>query len=90
MPCLALILVLAFPRLAIVLLYFFTNFFRGVYDGILIPLLGFLFMPLTLVAYTWLTKTHQIFDAFYFVVIAVAVILDLGLVGGGHYSRRRS
>ena len=56
MPCLLAILVLAFPRIAIILLYLLTNFFRGVYDTILIPLLGFIFMPVTLVAYTWLTK----------------------------------
>ena len=45
MPCLLAILVLAFPRIAIILLYLLTNFFRGVYDTILIPLLGFIFMP---------------------------------------------
>jgi hypothetical protein len=88
MPCLALLIVLAFPRLAILLLYFFSNFFQGVYDTLLIPLLGFLFLPLTLLAYTWMAKIHQPFDTFFFVVMALAVILDLGLVGGG-YSRRR-
>jgi hypothetical protein len=40
--------------------------------------------------YTWLVKIHQPFDTFFFVVMAVAVIVDLGLVGGGHYSRRRA
>jgi hypothetical protein len=89
MPCLALLIVLAFPRLAIVLLYMFSNFFRGVYDSLLIPLLGFIFLPLTLLAYTWLVKIHQPFDLFFFVVMGIAVIVDLGLVGGGHYSRRK-
>jgi hypothetical protein len=70
-----------------VLLYLFTNFFQGVYDSLLIPLLGFVFLPLTLIVYTWLVRIHQPFDTFFFVVMAVAVIVDLGLIGGG-YSRR--
>lgn len=89
MPCLLGILVVAFPRIAIVLLYLLTNFFRGVYDTILIPLLGFIFMPITLVAYTWLTKSGQAVDAFYLVVMFLAVILDLGFIGGGHRIRTR-
>jgi hypothetical protein len=89
MPCLFAILVLAFPRIAIILLYLLTNFFRGVYDTILIPVLGFIFMPLTLVAYTWLTKGGYPVDAFYLVVMLVAVVLDLGFVGGSHRLRTR-
>lgn len=89
MPCLAALLIVAFPRLGIVLLYLFTTFFQGVYESVLIPLLGFIFLPLTLIAYTWLVKSHQPTDAFFLVVMAVAAIVDLGLVGGSHYSRRR-
>ena len=89
MPCLAALIIIAFPRIAILLLFFFSDFFRGVYDSLLIPVLGFIFLPLTLLVYTWLVKIHQPFDTFFFVVMAVAVIVDLGLVGGGHYSRRR-
>lgn len=90
MPCLAALIIIAFPRLAIILLYLFSNFFQGVYDSLLIPLLGFIFLPLTLLVYTWLVKIHQPFDIFFFVVMAVAVIVDLGLVGGSHYSRTRA
>ena len=82
MPCLVGVLALLFPRVAIVALYMFTTFFRGVFDTYLIPLLGFLFLPLTLLAYTWLTKTGQPTDAFYIVVMIVALAVDLGLVGG--------
>jgi hypothetical protein len=89
MPCLLAVLVLAFPRIAILLLYFFTDFFRGVYDTVLVPVLGFIFMPLTLVAYTYLTKSGQPVDAFYLVVMFIAVILDLGFLGGGERIRRR-
>lgn len=88
MPCLLAILVLLFPRIAILVLYFFTTFFNGLYDSVLLPFLGFLFMPLTLVAYSWLTKTGRPVDALYLVVMVVAVVVDLGLVEGGRRSRR--
>jgi hypothetical protein len=88
MPCLLAVLILFFPRIAIVLLYFLTNFFTGVFQTVLIPLLGFLFLPLTLLAYAWLTKANMPVDAIYLVVIFIAVLLDLGLVGGAPRSRR--
>lgn len=87
MPCLLAVLVLLFPRIAIALLYLFTSFFQGVFQTVLIPFLGFLLMPLTLLAYTWLTKTGQPVNALYLVIMIVAVVVDLGLVEGGRRSR---
>ena len=89
MPCLLGVLILLFPRVAILLLYLFTSFFQGIYDTILLPLLGFIFLPLTLIAYTYLTRINQPTDAFYLIVMLIAVVIDLGLVGGGVRRRRR-
>jgi hypothetical protein len=52
MPCLVAILALATPRLVIALLWFFTNWFNGVFDTILWPILGFIFLPTTLLWYS--------------------------------------
>lgn len=82
MPCLLTILIVAFPRVAIVLLYLFTNFFTHAYTSIVIPLLGFIFLPLTLIAYTYFLKAHIPMNITSFVILFIAVILDLGLVGG--------
>ena len=91
MPCLFGLLALAFPRVAILLLWFFTNFFTGVYRELLLPVLGFVFLPLTFLVYTYLRNTHAaIYGTTSLVVLFIAVIFDLGLVGGGHLSRRRS
>ena len=88
MPCLFAVLVVAFPRVAIVLLYLFTNFFSHVFNTILIPVLGFLFLPITLIAYTDLHNTHMPMNQITsLVILLIAVILDLGLVGGA--TRRR-
>ncbi|HET8547815.1 MAG TPA: hypothetical protein VFL57_07425 [Bryobacteraceae bacterium] len=89
MPCLLVVLVLLFPRIAIVVLYLFTNFFGGVYDTVLLPLLGFLFLPVTLLAYTWLVKAQYSVDVFFLIVMIVALAIDLGSLGGG-YRRHRS
>jgi hypothetical protein len=79
----------AFPRIAIVLLWFFTNFFQGVFQGIIIPILGFLFLPLTLLVYTYIDKTYgPHMSVVQLVCLFVAVIIDLGLVGGNRFRRR--
>ena len=90
MPCLLALLAVAFPRVAIVLLWLFTNFFTGVYNNIIIPVLGFLFLPLTLIVYTYVEKSHPgPLGAQQLIFIFIAVILDLGLIGGGAAGRRR-
>jgi len=89
MPCLLALLAVAFPRGAIVLLWLFSNFFTGVYHSIIIPIIGFLFLPLTLIVYTYLTKTSGgHLTTTQFVFIFIAVVVDLGLVGGGTYRRK--
>lgn len=52
MPCLLALLALATPRLVIVLLYLFTFWFRGLFATPLWPVLGFIFLPTTLLWYT--------------------------------------
>ncbi len=51
MPCLFAMLALVTPRLAIALLWFFTDFFRGIFDTALWPILGFFFLPTTMLWY---------------------------------------
>jgi hypothetical protein len=90
MPCLLAVLAVMFPRIVIVVLFLFTNYFTGMFpESVLIPVAGFLFMPVTLLGYTYLTKQNQPVDAFFLVVMIVAVVLDLGLLGGGERARRK-
>lgn len=89
MPCLLALLAVAFPRVAIALLWFFTNFFTNVFHGILIPILGFIFLPLTLIVYTYFHNIGAPLGTFQIVCLFIAAIVDLGLIGSGGYSRRR-
>lgn len=87
MACLLALLAVAFPRVAIVLLWLFTTFFVNVYHGFLIPLIGFIFLPLTLLVYTYIVKTQPAIDIPQLVFIFIAVIVDLGLLGGSWRKR---
>ncbi len=90
MPCLFALLAVAFPRIAIILLWLFTNFFSGVYQGVIIPVLGFVFLPLTLIVYTYLQKGHPgSLSAQGLILLFIAVIIDLGILGGGAWRRQR-
>lgn len=89
MPCLVVVLVLAFPRIVLAILFLMTNYLERAYHGILIPILGFFFLPLTTLAYAWMTNTHQDIAGVNALILVVAVIIDLGGWGGGEYHRRR-
>lgn len=88
MPCLILILFVAFPRIALLLLFFFSNYLERAYHGLILPLLGFLFLPLTTLAYAWMMNTGQATTGFNLVILIVTVVVDLGGLSGGEYHRR--
>jgi uncharacterized oligopeptide transporter (OPT) family protein len=88
MPCLLLLLTLAFPRVAIVLLYLLSNFLERAYHSLLIIILGFLFLPVTTIVYAWVVNSHHPVEGLYLVAVIVSVLIDLGLLGHGARSRR--
>jgi hypothetical protein len=88
MPCLLLVVVLAFPRVAMVAMFLFTTYLQRAYHGILIPALGFIFLPLTTIVYAWLVNTHREMVGFNALLLVIAVVIDLGGLGGGARHRR--
>jgi uncharacterized oligopeptide transporter (OPT) family protein len=89
MPCLLLLLTLAFPRVAIVLLYLFSNFLEKAYNSLLIIVVGFIFLPVTTIVYAWVVNSHHPVEGLYLIAVVVSVLLDLGLIGHGARSSRR-
>jgi hypothetical protein len=80
---------LFFPRLAIILVWLFSGYLGRAYETVLWPLLGFFFLPLTTLAYAWAINTNGAVSGVYLAVVVVAVLIDLGLLGGGAHSGRR-
>lgn len=89
MPCLLLILFVAFPRIALLLIFLFSNYLQRAYHGLLLPLIGFIFLPLTTLAYAWMANTGQPTTGVNLLILIVAVVIDLGGLGGGAYHRSR-
>ena len=89
MPCLLVIVAAAFPRVILVLMFLLSNYLERAYHGVLVPLLGFFFLPLTTLVYAWMTNTHMPLEGVNLVILLVAVIVDVGGLGGGEYHRRQ-
>jgi hypothetical protein len=89
MPCLLVIVVAAFPRVVLVLMFLLSNYLQRAYHGLLIPLLGFFFLPLTTIAYAWMVNSHMPLEGINVLILLVAVIVDVGGLGGGEYHRRQ-
>lgn len=88
MPCLLLLVVLLFPRVVLVLTFLFSNYLQRAYDNLLLPLIGFIFLPITTLTYAWLVNSHEPLQGVYLIILIVAVIIDVGGLGGGEYHRR--
>ncbi len=78
------------PRLAIVLVFLFSDYLGAAYETTIWPVLGFFFMPTTTLAYAWAINSQGTVTGLYLVVVVVAVLMDLGLIGFGSRARRRS
>jgi hypothetical protein len=89
MPCLLLILVVAFPRIVLAVMFFTSNYLQRAYSGgLIVPIVGFIFLPLTTLAYAWMINSHLPIVGVNLVILIVAVIIDVGGLGGGEYHRR--
>ena len=78
------------PRFAIVLVVLFSDYIGRAYDSLLWPLVGFLFMPLTTLAYAWAINSRGSVEGLQLVVVVIAILMDLGLIGGSAASRKRA
>jgi hypothetical protein len=79
MPVLLGVFALFVPRLVILVLWFFTGWLRGLFDTLLWPILGFIFLPTTLL---WYAAVQHWFDGqwtFWPILgLVFALMLDVG------------
>jgi hypothetical protein len=88
MPCLLLIVVVAFPRVILALMFFLSTYLQRAYHGLLILVLGFLFLPLTTLVYAWMVNNRQPLEGVNLIILVIAVVIDAGGLGGGAWHRR--
>jgi hypothetical protein len=89
MPCLLVVLILAFPRVVLVLMFLFSHYLERAYHGLLLPVLGFIFLPLTTVVYAWMVNTGRPIEGINLLFLVIAAVIDAGGLSGGEYHRRR-
>lgn len=83
MPLLLVFLVLAAPRLVVLLLWFLTGWFNGLFQTLLWPVLGLVFLPTTLLWYSavqhWCGGQWTLWPV---VGLVVALVIDSSPAGG--------
>jgi hypothetical protein len=89
--CLFVIFSTAFPRAALVLLFLFNRpWLMNPYEGIVIPLLGLLFLPYTLLWTTYVFNVHAgEWGLWQILILVLAVLFDLSPLTGRRLSRKR-
>ena len=75
------------PRLVLVLVWLFSDLLKSAYDSWFWPLCGFLFLPLTTLAYAWSVRDQGTVDGLYNVLLILAVMCDFGIIG--HKAQRQ-
>ena len=90
MPCALALIALLFPRILIAVLWIFTNWFNGVFSSLLWPVLGFIFLPVTMLWYSVVINNFGgVWNITNIIVMVLAIAIDMGSWGGGYKSRNR-
>jgi hypothetical protein len=87
-PCLAALLALISPRLALVAVWLFSNILSRSFDSWLLPLIGFFVLPWTTLAYAimWDLGSLRVSGFEWFIVI-LAFVADIASYAGGRSYR---
>lgn len=87
MPCVIVLLVLGLPRVAVFCAWLF-HYFDGVFAYNIVPFVGFIFAPLTTLAWAWSKHTFEGVHGLGLAVVIVAALFDLGLIGAARRGPR--
>lgn len=91
MPLLLLVLGIVAPRVTLVVLALFTDLLAQAFTGLLLPLLGFLFLPVTTLVYALASVYGGGVDGgVWLVLLIVGVLIDIGAAGWHVQGRRVS
>ena len=88
MCCIVLVLALVGPRLALVLMWLFSDYLSRAYNGFVLPFLGFLFLPWTTIAYAIAQNAFGGLNGIGLLLVILGLLGDIGVIGGGARNRR--
>jgi hypothetical protein len=88
MPCLLALIAVLSPRLAVVLLWLFTNYVDRAFSGWFLPLLGVIFLPWTTLLYVLVDVAPGPIHVAGWIVIGLGVVLDLNAWAHAASNRR--
>jgi len=84
------IIALLMPRVLMFVIFLATDWFKSAFDTLVWPILGFLFMPYTTLAYmAAMLNNRGAVTGGWLVLLVIAVLVDLSHVGGGRRVLRR-
>ncbi len=90
MPCLLVFVVVLFPRVALALMWFLGTYLQRAFPGgLLLPVLGFIFLPLTTIVYAWEINSRMPTTGVNLLWLLIAVIIDVGALGGSAHRQFR-
>jgi hypothetical protein len=88
MGCLIVLMALIGPRVALLFTWIFTDLVDRAFEGILLPLLGLIFLPWTAFLYVLVYNPVEGVSFLGWVIVVLGVLLDLGSYGAGARNRR--
>jgi hypothetical protein len=88
MGCLLVLLALISARLALVIMWIFTNLVDRAFDTFIVPLLGVIFLPWTTLLYVVLWSPGGGVNGWEWILVALGFLIDIGSYGQGGMQRR--
>jgi hypothetical protein len=84
-----LFIILLFPRVTLAAMWFFSTYLdRAFHHNLLLPLLGFFFLPITTIVYAWEMNNGMRTEGINLLWLLIAAIIDLGGLGGAQRRQR--
>jgi hypothetical protein len=89
MGCLLVLFAFISPRLALFVMFLFTDLLSHAFDSWIIPFLGFFLLPWTTLAYAamWSIGSDQV-SGFEWFIVVLAFVVDLGSYASRDKARR--
>ena len=88
MGCILSLLLTAVPRLIFLFIWLFTARVQVAFDGFIMPLLGFIFLPFTTLAYVLFYNPVTGMNTASWIFTGFALLIDIGALAASTYANK--